>query len=259
MFFPCFHGMRYLASEASATLTVTQPNIVIVDWSAPSEAKQGETVRVSWTIRNDGDLPTPAGARLIDRDTKETVAPWGTVTLDPGATMPGRFDVKMPGKDWNLRLQAVAVVGQLLYVTDYVDFTIGLLIGTKITGFAATPSTVMPGQTVTVGGKLLDEANNPLAGMTVTIDLSSLGLGTVDLTTGSDGSFSHQFTCPEVASGNYTIYARFAGATVAGVVYAPSTAKAGLGVMAVEVPTALWGAMALVGAGLLGYAVWKRF
>ena len=125
--------------------------------------------------------------------------------------------------------------------------------------FTAIPSSVAPGTDVRVEGRLVrTDTGAGLGGMTVTVDLTSLGLGTVDVTTATDGKFMHVFTCPDVAPGSYRIYARFAGATVAGVVYAPSEARAGLGVMAVGVPTALWGAVALVGAVLLGYAIGKK-
>ena len=255
--------VKYESSEASVSLTVYQPNVVIVEYSAPSEYEAGKTFNVTWTVRNDTpDVTVQAFVRLIDLDTGDIVGKIQYEWLSPGETWSGSHSATMPTrKDLRLRLEVGGYSAEVGYVvSDYREFTVVCAVPTEIQDFKASPSTAVPGTEVKVSGKLVRTVDSGLGvgGVTVTIDLSELGLGTVDVTTASDGSFEYTFTCPRVAAGRYTIYARFAGATVAGVAYAPSEAKAGLGVEAVGVPTALWGAVALVGAGLIGYAFWKK-
>jgi len=260
--------MRYLASEETVSLEVAVPptDVRIVDYSYPSEAESKSTITVSFTVRNDGGAAS-CYARLVDRDTGEEVAV-DTFYLEYGQSYSGSLRATMPTRDWNLRLEVgwyelIGVTGVMAevrrYPTDYRDFTISVIVPTDI-ALGVEPASVEWDQTVRVyGGLYRADTGAGLAGMTVTIDLTSLGLGTVDVTTASDGSFEYTFTCPHVSAGSYTIKASFAGATVAGVTYAPSTAKAGLGVMAVGVPTWLpIAAPLMAGAVLVAVTLARR-
>jgi len=98
-----------------------------------------------------------------------------------------------------------------------------ILIPTKFTGISVSPSTIYPGQTVTVSGTLeqLSTATYnqwvPVAGQTISYTLvnsSGTKITSGSVTTNSNGNFTITFTAPSTP-GSYTLDIVFAGSSSA--------------------------------------------
>ena len=84
--------------------TPTNPDPVIVNTTAPSQAAQGAAVVVTVSIHNVGAAGS-CWAQMLDKDTGATVGARQTVSLQSNGTNTFNFTLTMPNKNWKLRVQ----------------------------------------------------------------------------------------------------------------------------------------------------------
>jgi hypothetical protein len=145
-----------------------------------------------------------------------------------------------------------------------------ILIPTKFTNISVSPSTIYPGQTVTVTGQLqqVSTANSSqwtaLASQTISYTLTNSSGSTItsgSVTTNSSGNFTITFTAPSTA-GSYTLDLVFAGSSSA--YLAPAGVQIGFGSTTTSTTNLsttdlaiLGGGIAVIG-GLAAYEALKR-
>ena len=225
--------VKYLSSQATATLTVVSISSSLADFSAPESARAGDSVTVRAVVANGSSIPVIIWAEVRDADTGEVVGARREALVDPMTMTTFSWTLTMPSKDWNLECHGGHRIDTTYYEAPDSPKTalILLLVPTSLT-LSLSPATVAPGATVTASGSLIrSDTNEPLSGMTIILTLNGTTLGTT--TTDASGNYSLSFTAPSTV-GSYTVTAKFEGLTVSSI-FAPATATARLSVAGVQV------------------------
>jgi len=249
----------YLPTDSPpATLTVTGEAKADFSYIAnpPSEIDIGKTININAGLVNVGSASGYLFLEVLDADygtsygLSKSPSPVN-VGVEWDATV--SFTMPSPGRD----IRIVLVAGHYRDTTKVGDktsstYTIIARIPTSLT-IALSPSTVYPGQTVTVSGQLVrTDTSTGLASMKVEIWLGNSKV--TEATTRSDGTYSTTITAPSTA-GRYDYVAKFAGARG----FSPSVAYARMyvDVIPTEAIIALSGIAVLGVAGLALYLMRK--
>jgi hypothetical protein len=94
--------------DAQQTLTITliqEGMAAIINVSAPPNARPGDVFTVTVSVRNDGSDDT-IFAVLYDNDTGEVIGARQETILASGSSADFSWDITMPEKDLNIRIDA---------------------------------------------------------------------------------------------------------------------------------------------------------
>lgn len=142
---------------------------------------------------------------LVTTDMNSVFIPTGGATTNAQGTYTGNVFI---GADKSNRTITITVT-----INGIVRRTSVQVIGSKLT-VQAQPSTLAPGQSVTISALLQDSSLNPIAGTTITLSGSLPEVAGQTLVTDFSGQASRSFAAP-TTTGTYTIGASGNGVTAA--------------------------------------------
>lgn len=92
--------------QLTITLLVEGVGTIVSFTSDKATAHEGETVNLSFILRNDGQGSDDIFGRITDAETGEVIMDYQTWALAPGATGSGSVVIIMPNKNLSLLLEA---------------------------------------------------------------------------------------------------------------------------------------------------------
>jgi len=270
----------YAGTSQTVGITVSQPPSISLSVSPGSPWKLNQTITLG--VNMEGTPPASTAQFYMVLQLANTTVYLGSATLQQTSPVPTYSATLQVTLSSPVSQTSSSGVAENIAVYGPVTFyaTVGsvksnqvsgtILIPTKFTGISVSPSTIYPGQTVTVTGQLqmvnVTDSSQwiPLASQTISYTLTNSSGSTItsgSVTTNSNGNFTITFTAPSTA-GSYTLDLVFAGSSSA--YLAPAGLHIGFG--STTTPTTklsttdlaiLGGGIAVIG-GLAAYEALKR-
>jgi len=271
----------YAGTSQTEELTVSQPPSVSLSISPSSPWQLNQTITLGVNMEGTPPASTAQFYMVLQAQSNATIylgaatlqqtspTPTYSATLQVTLTSPQSYSPSS-GVTENMPVYGpvtfYATVGG--FESNQVSGTI--LIPTKFTSISVSPSTIYPGQTVTVTGQLQQVSTadssqwTALASQTISYTLANSSGSTItsgSATTNSDGDFTITFTAPSTP-GSYTLDLVFAGSSSAYLAPAGlhisfgSTTKSATKLSTTDLAI-LGGGIAVIG-GLAAYEALKR-
>ena len=271
----------YAGTSQTVGVTVSQPPSISLSVSPGSPWQLNQTITLGVNMQGTPPASTAQFYMVLQAQGNATIY-LGSATLQQTSSVPtysATLQVTLTSPQSYSPASGVTenmpVYGPVTFYATVGGFSSNqvsgtILIPTKFTNISVSPSTIYPGQTVTVTGQLqqVSTANSSqwtaLASQTISYTLTNSSGSTItsgSATTNSSGDFTITFTAPSTA-GSYTLDLVFAGSSSA--YLAPAGVRIGFGSTTTSTTklsttdlAILGGGIAVIG-GLAAYEALKR-